>query len=202
MNIFRKSAAKAFGIHRSLLAIVEALIFRTQKSRWEQVAVGGRPPWDLRNEKIASFIPAKSSVLDLGCGAQTLKGYLPSECEYQPCDLIKSSPEVIVCDFNAGIYPRLKRKYTHVVCSGVLEYIRDHERFLKESASLGGTLILSYNTCLPGYSKLLRMTNHWINHFSQTGLEELFSRVGLNAEFLCTTESGEVIYRLMSRDQL
>ena len=198
MNIFHKHVSKVFAIRHSLKAVMEAMIFRTQKNRWAQVAVGGQPSWDSRNEKIAGFIPAGSSVLDLGCGAQTLKGHLAPGCEYQPCDLIKSSPEVIVCDFNAGIYPKLDKKYTYVVCSGVLEYIRDHEQFLKQCRFLGDTLILSYNAFLPGDSKIQRMANHWINHFSQPALEEVFTNVGFNAECMSTSESGEVIYRLIS----
>jgi hypothetical protein len=185
---------------RAFSAILTTLAVRTHRGRWAETAVAGRPPWDSRNEKIASFIPAGSSVIDLGCGAQTLKRHLSSECEYQPCDLVKSSADVILCDFNAGLYPKVGKRFTHVVCSGVLEYVRNHRRFLKERSSLGENLIVSYNLRLPEDSKLQRMSNNWVNHFSRSELEEIFRDAGLSAECLDVAEDGrEAIYKLKTR---
>lgn len=181
---------------RRAKAILATLLFATHKRRWKKVAFSGRPPWDMRNEKIAGFIPDGSSVIDLGCGAQTLRDHLGPSCSYQPCDLVKSTSDVIVCDFNAGAYPAVGKRFTHVVCSGVLEYIQDHHKFLKLSSSLGDNLVLSYNLRLPGDSKLQRMTNNWINHFSRVELESIFGEALLSAECLDTSETGEVIYWL------
>ena len=193
-----KWAVKLLAGAQKLVAVLEAITLQTQVGRWRRVASAGRPAWDSRNKTIAGFVPSGSSVLDLGCGAQTLRKYLPPGCVYQPCDLVKSTPDVILCDFNAGIYPKLRKKFTHVVCSGVLEYVRDHDRFLTECISLGEVVILSYNPRLPRTSKLQRMANHWINHFSRRELESTFEANGCAVECLYTTESGEVIYRLTS----
>ena len=196
LKIFSKCASNSKVLLRRLQAIFVTAAVRTNKKRWVKVAFAGRPPWDFRNEKIAGLIPAHSSVIDLGCGAQTLKGYLPLGCEYQPCDLVKSTADVILCDFNAAVYPKVDRRFTHVVCSGVLEYIKDHYTFLEESSSLGDNLVLTYNLRLPGDSKLQRMTNNWINHFSRIELEEIFEKARLRGHCLDTTETGEVIYLL------
>jgi hypothetical protein len=181
---------------RRLAMILVTLTVRTHTRRWKKVATAGPPPWDMRNEQIASMIPPGSSVIDLGCGAQTLKSYLPQGCFYQPCDLVSSTPDVIVCDFNEGQYPAVTRRFTHVVCSGVLEYVRDHRRFLEEASQLGDTLILSYNLRLPDQSRFTRMTNNWINHFSRSELESVFREARLAADCVHTSEHGEVIYRL------
>lgn len=184
---------------KKIFAIIEIITNRTQKRRWAQVAVSGPPIWDNRNKKIGRFIPPGSSVLDMGCGAQTLKAYLPTDSVYQPCDLVKSSPDTLQCDFNAGQYPQSDMKYSHIVCSGVLEYIRDHEQFLKVCATLGDTVIISYNVYRKGDSKLDRMANHWINHFSQSELEKLFIKSGLSGECINHELNGEVIYTLKSK---
>jgi hypothetical protein len=170
--------------------------FRTQKKRWEKVAVAGRPEWDIRNEKIARLIPPGSYVIDLGSGAQTLRHHLPIGTKYQPCDLVKSSTDVLLCDFNANQFPNVGCEFTHVVCSGVLEYIRDPVWFLGKCSELDAVILLSYNLRSAGDSKLHRMTNNWINHFSQTELEQIFSMVGLCAKCLDHSQTDEVIYEL------
>src|SRR5882672_6229357 len=90
---------------RDLGSVCVTLVVRTHVRRWRKVAHAGRPPWDDRNQTIANLIPRGSSVLDVGCGSQSLKNHLKGACKYQPCDLIKSTPDVIVCDFNAGFFP-------------------------------------------------------------------------------------------------
>ena len=47
------------------------LSVRTHKRRWQKVSQDPNPHWDDRNKVISSLIPDGSSVLDLGCGAQT-----------------------------------------------------------------------------------------------------------------------------------
>jgi hypothetical protein len=181
---------------RKLVAVLMTVMVRTNKRRWKKVASAGPPVWDSRNATIAGLIPPGSAVLDLGSGAQTLKTYLQRDCFYQPCDVVQSTPDVIVCDFNRGQYPHVNRRFTHVVCSGVLEYIRDHRRFLKEISSLGDNVILSYNVRVAGHTKFERMANNWINHFSREELERVFEDSNLAAERLHTADHGEVIYRL------
>lgn len=177
--------------------IFPALTRRTHFSRWEQVAVAGPPVWDGRNKIIAGFIPDGSTVIDLGCGAQTLKNYLPDGCRYQPCDLVQSSPDVIVCDFNAGQFPRMQERFDCAVSSGVLEYIKDHERFLNEYCQIAGFVILSYNPVVSGSLKIQRMKSSWLNHFSRSELEIVFHKLGIASQCLHVANHGEVIYRLV-----
>lgn len=181
-----------------MLSILPTLAFRTHKQRWIKVAFAGKPEWDNRNEVIASFIPPSCSVLDLGCGAQTIRGYLKPDCFYQPCDLVKSSPDTIVCDFNAGVYPDLKERFAVVVCSGVFEYIRKPKEFLLKITSLGDCVLFTFNPMLSGQSRLERMGNNWINHYNQDELEQIFTDLHLDSTILHVSENGELIYRLIN----
>jgi hypothetical protein len=177
------------------------LLVRTHVRRWQKVAHAGRPVWDERNEIIAGFIPAGSSVLDVGCGAQTLKQHLKPGCEYQPSDIIKSTPDVIYCDMNAGIYPRTDKQYDFVVCSGLFEYMRKPEEFLERIPRLGRTVIMSYCPLFEGGSKLSRLGNNWVNHYTKDELENLFTAKELQWSFLHTEERHYVIYSLQSGER-
>jgi hypothetical protein len=183
---------------RMLVSACVTLILRTNVRKWRKVAFAGPPSWDARNQVIAGFIPAGTSVLDIGCGAQTLKRYLKPGCHYQPCDVVQSSPDVIFCDFNAGIYPDIKERFDWVVCSGVLEYIRKPEVFLRRIPGYGRSLILSYNPLPPGGSKLKRLGNGWgwVNHFKKQALETLFDEMGLKWTLTHSDRIGYVIYAL------
>jgi len=181
-------------------SICATFLFRTHVSRWRKVAHAGPPPWDDRNKVIAGFVPAGSSVLDIGCGAQTLRGYLPPGCRYQPCDVVKSTPDVILCDFNAGQYPDASLRFDYVICSGVFEYIRQPKEFLHRIPRLGGIVLFSYNPFLPGTSKLVRLGYNWVNHFTQKELEAGFDEAGLAWAVLKTNQPEFLIYSLKIKD--
>ena len=176
-----------------------ASVVRTNVGLWRKVAFTTPPPsWDERNRTIAGFITDGSSVLDLGCGAQPLKQHLKPGCRYQPCDVIQSSPEVIFCDFNSEIYPDIKERFDYVVCSGVLEYIRQPKKFLQKVPQLGRTVFLSYVPLVSGGSKLERLGNGWgwVNHFTRDELEWIFADMGLKWVVIHTDKSGYLIYSL------
>jgi len=172
------------------------LLVRTHKQRWRKVARNPEPIWDERNRLIANFIPEGSSVLDIGCGAQSLRRHLKADCKYQPCDLIRSTPDVIVCDFNAGVLPAVSAAYDVVVCSGVFEYIRDPKRFLESVATYGRVVLISYHPLFRGQWKWQRLASNWVNHFAEEQLVKLFADVGLQSEILHGSGMSERIYRL------
>jgi len=193
----RRSALKIRDQARLLLKATSTLLVRTNVRRWRKVAMEPTPPWDERNHFIAGLIPAGSSVLDIGSGGQSLRRHLKSGCKYQPCDLVKSSPDVILCDFNAAIFPDILEQYDYVVCSGILEYIRDPVRFLDAVASYGNVVILSYHPFTQGSSKLPRLAHDWINHMTSEELNGIFDQVVVKWEVL-RSGNGECIYSLKS----
>lgn len=181
----------------AILPIKAALLsgIRTDKKRWKKVSQEV-PSWDERNDLIAKMIPPGSAVVDLGCGAMTLKKKLPPDCIYQPCDVVQSAPEVLICDFNADLYPALTRMYDYVICSGVLEYMRDPGAFLSRISQYGTTIILSYNPLQKGETKMSRLGKGWLNHMTQPELESLFASTGLASKIVLTRDVAEVTYEL------
>lgn len=169
---------------------VKMLFLRTDVARWAKVC-REVPSWDERNRIIASFIPAAVSVLDLGSGAQTLRQHLHASCQYQPCDIVQSSPDVIRCDFNSGVYPVLEKAYDYVVCSGVIEYLHDPESFLSHIRNYGRNIIITYNPKQPGASVLKRRTRGWVNEMTEQDLQTALSRASLQWSVLRRRPIGE-----------
>lgn len=198
LSTLKPAARKIRNQCRVFLKAISALTVRTNVRRWSEVAKNPRPHWDGRNEIIARLIPPGASVIDLGCGPQTLRRHLNPSCKYQPCDIIQSTPDVIFCDFNSGIYPKVNEFYDYVICSGVFEYIRNPSEFLRRNAVLGKQMILSYNPLyqIPGDSKIRRLNCDWINHFTKPEVEALFDEMGLSWEILNVARDGETIYAL------
>ena len=158
----------------SVYRVFRTTLYRTDVGRWQEVA-SREPSWDSRNRLIAHMIPANASVIDLGSGAQTLARYLGPGCRYQPCDCVKSSDNVLLCDFNNDQYPETLEKFDYVVVSGLLEYIRDPGKFLAQIRSYGDVLLISYAPHEPGQTRAWRTSQGWLNHLTRSGLEHLFS---------------------------
>lgn len=101
----------------------------------------------------------------------------------------------MVCDFNAGIYPKTAITYDYIVCSGLLEYIRNPDTFLKRISTLGQNIILSYAVTLPLQQKRWRLSMGWFNNYSQKELEDLFLSLGFNF-IICGEWEQQIIYHL------
>jgi len=181
------------------LSVCATLLFRTHRRRWARVARQQTPPWDARNRIIGGLIAPGSSVLDLGCGAQSLRRYLPGDCRYQPCDVVQETPDVIPCDFNAGVYPTFETPFDYVVCSGVFEYVRKPEEFLGHLSRFARIAIVSYHPFVSGSSRWNRLAFNWVNHFTEVDLHRLFDHAGLEWTIAEGRDSSERIYELRRR---
>ena len=172
---FARNLLRQLSAHRRSL---RTLVFRTDVGFWKQVATE-EPGWDDRNHLMAQAIPAGASVLDLGSGAQTLARYLKPGCTYQPCDCVRSSENVLLCDFNRDQYPVIDRRFDYTVVSGLLEYIRDPHTFLGRIHAYGSVLLISYAPLLPGHTRIWRTSQGWVNHLTKSELESMFTDLGL-----------------------
>jgi len=175
--------------------MLKAALAVTDRRRWLTNAKV-EPSWDERNVLIAKYIPPDSTILDLGAGAQTMRRHAPSARLYVPCDIVRSSPDCVVCDFNRGIYPPADRTYDITICSGVLEYLQDPLDFLSRIRTYSRKFILSYQPKVGAKAeKMERLAHGFVNDLSRRELEALLQRAGYRYE--CVAEWWvQLIYRL------
>jgi hypothetical protein len=156
--------------------MARALLGGTDRKRWRDK---DEPTYQTaeRNRLMGALIASGSSVLDVGAGTQELRRFLPDGCEYQPCDL-QPAPGVLVCDLNAGQMPAVSHRYDVLVASGVLEFLRDPEAFLRRIHSLGETLLFSYRVRPPSEPRWQRLKSGYLSHLTQAELESMLDRLG------------------------
>lgn len=82
------------------------------------------------------------SVMDLGCGKQTLKKYLSDDVRYIPVDQHNHLKTTIIKDFNNGEF--LYEKVDAVFGLGIFEYIYNLPAFIKKISSVTNNLVGSY----------------------------------------------------------
>lgn len=179
-----------------MINIVQTKLSMNQVRRWDALSKNGPPPWDYRNIAIGKKIPNGSWILDLGSGPQSLKKHIQKDCKYQPCDIIKNTIDVIGCDFNKGEFPDSIEKYDYIVCSGILEYIRDYENFLLKLMSERCNIIITYNLYSSGKSKIDRMKNHWVNHIEFEYFIKIFQDNKYNYNIIERYENNEIVFHL------
>lgn len=153
-------------------------------NRW----INCKESYDERIKLMAQFLKEGRSVLDIGCGQQALKKYIPSNIFYYGCDIVKRDEHTIVCNFNNLEYPPF-RYYDYIFCSGVLEYIEDLEYFLYNIQGYGTEFIFSY---APNYTDVeSRLKSGWVNHYTLLDFQNLLEK--LNYKVLAHTGWGNQI---------
>ena len=151
---------------------------KSDLSRWENIE-NLSENWDSRTIIIGNLIPQNSSVLEFGAGRCVLREHLPSSCSYQPSDIVDRGDNTIVCDLNQE-FPILTSHYTHVVFSGVLEYIINIDKLLKELRKHSDFIIASYATTNNVSDYLIRKQGGWLNHFNDEEIISIFGANGFN----------------------
>lgn len=177
-----------------------ALMRQTDTARWSDPA-SLEAAWDARAELAAQFIPAGAHVLDLGCGAMSLRRFLPFGCSYRGCDLVARDADTIVCDFNAGQFPAEAAADADIITMlGVLEYIDDVEVFFAHLRASRRDVVLSY--CATDLSGSIdRPSLGWLTHFSLRDLAELFGRHGFHIAATLPVDTLQMLMRLTPIDR-
>jgi hypothetical protein len=142
-----------------------------------------RPSWHGRNSLLVKHIRPGCSVLDLGSGNQSLRTLLPEGCEYQPCDIVDSGPDVLHCDFNRDVWPRVTKRYDVVVASGVMEYLDRPRDFLAGVVTLGDRVLFTHAFRPDGDATLRRA---WKTYLTRDELEAIFKELRLRWRLLDT----------------
>lgn len=149
----------------------------TDIARWRDAA-NLDPAWGARAKLAADFIPAGAAVLDVGCGAMQLSGFLPGGCRYLPADIVARDARTIVCDLNAGQFPSAPG-ITHVTALGVLEYLLDVPAFLAWLRQTRCHAVISY--CATDLApELDRAALGWLNELSRRQIKTLFANAGFD----------------------
>jgi hypothetical protein len=146
----------------------------TNFERWS----GLKESWDDRIVLMAERIRPGSSIIDLGAGQQALRKYLPADSRYQACDLVARDRDTIVCDFNKGQLPPL-RKYDYVFCSGLLEYIVDLTEFISRLTAYSDRFLVSYAVKINSQTIEQRRKLDWVNDHTLAEIMGILQDAGL-----------------------
>ena len=101
--------------------------------------------WIERAKVLRSLIPNKARVLDLGCGAMTLRRFLPRTCTYRGCDIVMRDASTIVCNFDLGEFPEEAAHSADVITIlGVLECVVHPLDLIARLKGLSAMLVVGY----------------------------------------------------------
>lgn len=134
-----------------------------------------REDWNERIKIMAQMVPENTNVIEFGAGNMDMKNYLPISCRYQGSDIVKRSPEMLVCDLNKEIGFSLA-VYDTAVFSGVMEYVYDIDNVFEQLNGKIKWVILSY-ACKDNFPEN-RERKGWLSDFTKEGLEKIFEKYG------------------------
>ncbi|MGB6744231.1 MAG: tetratricopeptide repeat protein [Terracidiphilus sp.] len=168
----------------------------TDRERWAD-ETQLEAAWDGRAKFAADYIPSGAAVLDLGCGRMALEKFLPSDCRYIPCDLVRRDARTIVCDFNAGSYPDAQAQDADMVSFlGVLEYVFDPLKFLSHVREWKHPVVMSYCATDGIGGREHRRNLGWVNDFSYNELVGLLGQAGFSIQRADRADSVQWLFRL------
>lgn len=113
-----------------------------------------------------------SSIIDLGCGKQDLKKYLPSHIRYSGYDAYKLCDTTKVIDLNKDI---IIEKADCVFISGVIEFLYNIDNLLQNLKRITPMFIGSYNF----YEDVKIRNEMWANAFTKDILYKKLSGGGI-----------------------
>jgi tetratricopeptide (TPR) repeat protein len=148
--------------------------------------------------RAADFIPAGSTVLDLGCGGRALKGCLSTASRFLPCDLTRREERTTECDFNAGAFPDAQAEEADIVIAlGVLEFILDPRSFLRHLRQWERPMVLTYGVLdgLPNPED--RRALGWVNDISLDELKGLIAEAGFRMQQCLQIDRIHWLFRLL-----
>jgi hypothetical protein len=132
-------------------------------------------------------------VADLGAGNKRLFGVLRRTLErpfgYHPYDLHPQSEDVRQIDVEQALPDRA---FDVVFCLGLLEYLRDLDRFVSGLRAICRYTIVSYVITDPADSlePAERRRRGWLTDLDRAGIEDLFLRHSYTRQAFALTSAG------------
>lgn len=156
------------------------------------------PNWKKRITAMAQYVPAGSSVMDLGCGPMWLKEERP-DLIYTGVDYTYRDADNIVADFNKKQFPN--RKCDVAFISGCLEYIESPEWLITQVALVADRCVLSYCVIDIHNDLISRRREGWVNDLSRIDIENLFLSKGFSLSEQLEHDNNVIfVFDRMERD--
>jgi hypothetical protein len=146
------------------------------QARWEDIEYFD-DSWRQRISQMADFIPANATVMDLGCGREWLREIVGPE-NYTGVDYRRRGEGTVICDFNKGQFPDLRRDVAFV--SGCLEYVTDHRWFIAQICEKVDMCIISYCPIETHRDLVARRRVGWVNDLTIDEIKREFGEHRFN----------------------
>lgn len=130
-----------------------------------------------RIEQIGRLIRETTErVIDLGSGEVKLKNVLRKGVQYYSLDFLEKYEKMTSCDFGKNIFPGIYGDC--IVCSGVLEYIKNLDRLIGDICTHCQYTIISYRPRIDFVNLQRRYEEDFQNWLSVDELKQLFLNNG------------------------
>lgn len=143
------------------------------------------PFWVGRAAIIGGYLKGCGSVLDMGAGTQTLRGFITGE--YLPVDCVKLSDDVTVIDLDSQWSADDLPQSEGIAMAGLLEHLADPQSVIRRLAKRGRVWAVSYMDAG-------RHPSHKLLTLEQ--IEAEFAAAGLAIDAR-TMWQGQAVYRLV-----
>ncbi|MEX2202250.1 MAG: sulfotransferase [Dongiaceae bacterium] len=143
---------------------------------------------------VSRNIGKHAKILDLGSGSTALRRLLPNELPIVLSDNAARSPEFIVSDIYRGNLPPAENA-TLVTAIGVLEYVDDVRRFLKQLRAYNLPILLTYYPT-DDNEDIDRDSYGWRNALSRNELMRAFLAAGFIANPRWAFDGRQSAFRL------
>ena len=146
--------------------------------------------WENRTQILAKYFAKNCSYIDFGAGTETVKKYLPSPKEYIPVDGYPVTKNTRVHNLNYDV-PILDKKCDYIICQGLVEYLKDVPKFLKEIKPNADRLVITF------YEGTKEKMNGWRSFYTFEQFENLLEEAGWKIRFresLLHIKTNEKIY--------
>lgn len=176
----RKTPAKSFQDRDEfeIAALKNRAKSETLLDVWQDIPASSVDNWSPRAALAAELLRDVKSVADIGCGAMTLERYLVN-ARYVPVDCVRRDERTVVVDLNREPTPVLHTDAAALL--GVVEYIHDVPKLLRELAASYRITLITYN-CSDLLENHANAANIWVNSYSSSELEAEFTKAGLTIE--------------------
>lgn len=153
------------------------------------------PIWEYRASIAAEMIGDVTAVVDLGCGAMSVRGFLPNTTRYVGVDHLPRDSETIIVDLNTEPLPDFGIRHASML--GVLEYLTDTPNILRQLHRNFDGVVLSY--CHHHFFRsTAKRARYWVNHYSSRQFKTLILDAGFRIVEARRLRFGESLYRLES----